>query len=66
MATITLKYNAQNNFSRNILLSLIQSGMFQVEQHEGAEMLYNADFINKIRRAKASKGVSIKTEDLWK
>ena len=33
---------------------------------EGAGSHYNPEFVEKVLRARASKGIAIKTEDLWK
>mgnify|MGYP000943465487 CR=1 FL=1 len=62
MKTIILKYNDRNELANNMVESLKAAGIFTVVEKSP----YNKDFVRKIQESRKSKGVVIKTTDLWK
>ena len=63
MATVTLRYNPKNELAKSIINSVKSVGVFHVEEEQSP---YNKDFVEEIQESRRSKGVVIKTEDLWK
>ena len=63
MATVTLRYNPKNELAKSIINSVKSAGVFHVEEEQSP---YNKDFVEEIQESRRSKGVVIKTEDLWK
>jgi len=63
MATITLHYNPNNTLANSIINSVKAAGVFKITEDKSP---YNKEFIEKIQESRKSKGVVIKTEDLWK
>jgi len=63
MATITLRYNPKNELAKSIINSVKSAGVFQIAEEQSP---YNKDFVEEIQESRSSKGVVIKTEDLWK
>jgi hypothetical protein len=67
MNTITLTYDEQDSLANSILKSILQSGVFSVQENSES---YNPEFVEKIKTSEAefAKGEykSIKTDDLWK
>jgi len=63
MATITLEYNPNNNLAKSIIDSIKSVGVFQIAEEQSP---YNKEFVEEIQESRRSKGVVIKTEDLWK
>ena len=63
MATVTLRYNPKNELAKSIINSVKSAGVFQIDEEQSP---YNKDFVEEIKESRKSKGVVIKTEDLWK
>jgi hypothetical protein len=63
MATIVLNYDSKNSLANSIVDSIKKSGAFDVVEEKSP---YNKAFVKKIQASRKSKGVVIKTEDLWK
>jgi hypothetical protein len=63
MASITLHYNPNNTLAKSIITSVKAAGVFQISEEKSP---YNREFVEKIQESRKSKGVVIKTEDLWK
>jgi hypothetical protein len=63
MATITLEYNPNNALARGIIDSVKSAGVFRVMEEKSP---YRKEFVEKIQESRKSKGVIIKTSDLWK
>ena len=63
MATITLQYNPNNSLAMSIINSIKATDVFQIT---GEKSTYNKEFVEEIQKSRKSKGVVIKTEDLWK
>lgn len=59
--TYTVTFNPNSEYASALMNAIILSRMFVVE-----ESPYDPAFVQKIKHAKNSKGVAIKTEDLWK
>ena len=68
MATITLEYDDRNAGLRKLVEAFVALGGKVKESNElkEPETHYDPEFIEKIHRSEKSKGVKIKTEDLWK
>jgi hypothetical protein len=65
MATITLDYNTRNSLAVKTLDYILSLGVFATKDIS-EKSPYNKEFVDKIKRSEKSKGVKIKTEDLWK
>jgi hypothetical protein len=63
MAAITLEYNPKNKLAQSIIRSVKSACVFQITEEKSP---YNKEFVEKIQESRKSKGVVIKTEDLWK
>ena len=63
MVTITLQYNPNNALAGSIIRSVKSAGVFQIAEESSP---YNKEFVEEIQESRKSKGVVIKTEDLWK
>jgi len=63
MATITLQYNPNNALATSIINSVRAAGVFQIADEKST---YNKEFVEEIQKSRKTKGVVIKTEDLWK
>jgi hypothetical protein len=63
MTTITLRYNPKNDLASSIIRSVKSAGVFQIMEESSP---YNKEFVEEIQESRKSKGVVIKTEDLWK
>jgi hypothetical protein len=63
MATITLQYNPNNTLANSIINSVKSAGVFRVTEEKSP---YNKEFVEEIKESRKSKGVVIKTADLWK
>jgi hypothetical protein len=65
MAAITLEYDARSSLALKSLDFLLSIGAFK-QKEISEKSIYNKEFVDKIKRSENSKGVKIKTEDLWK
>jgi len=63
MATITLRYNPNNELAKSIINSVKSAGVFQIAEEKSP---YNKEFVEEIQESRNSKGVVIRTADLWK
>ena len=63
METIVLKYNPNNILAKSIICSVKSAGVFEIEEEKSP---YKKEFVEEIKKSRKSKGVVIKTEDLWK
>jgi len=63
METITLKYDSKNDLAVNIISSIKSAGVFIIVEDKSP---YDKEFVKKIQKSRKSKGVVIKTKDLWK
>jgi hypothetical protein len=63
MATITLRYNPNNSLAKSIIRSVKSAGVFQITEEKSP---YDKEFVEEIKKSRESKGVVIKTADLWK
>jgi len=68
MSTVTVKINAKTPKTRYLigLLNEMAKKDKNIEIDIPAESPYNQDFVKEILKSRASKGKSIRTEDLWK
>jgi len=64
MAAITLEYDARSTLALKSLDYILSIGVFKRAVSEKSP--YNKEFVDKINRSENSKGIKIKTEDLWK
>ena len=68
MATITLKYDTQNDLAQSIINSIRSAGVFTIVEEKVPK--YNKGFVKKIQESEQQfsegKYKSIKTIDLWK
>jgi hypothetical protein len=65
MAAITLEYDARSSLAVKALDFLLSIGVFK-QKVISEKSPYSKEFVDKIKRSENSKGVKIKTEDLWK
>ena len=65
MAAILLEYDARSSLAVKSLDFILSLGVFK-QKTISERSPYNKDFVAKIQRSENSKGVKIKTEDLWK
>ena len=63
MATITLRYNPNNELAKSIISSIKSAGVFHITEEKSP---YNKEFVKEIQESRKSEGVIIKTADLWK
>jgi len=63
MATITLRYNPNNELAKSIINSVKSAGVFQITEEKSP---YNKEFVKEIQESRNSEGVVIRTADLWK
>ncbi len=68
MAIVTVKIKATTPKARYLigLISEIAKKDKNIEIDFPAESPYNQEFVKEILKSRASKGKSIRTEDLWK
>jgi hypothetical protein len=70
MTTLTIKVNERNKAGKAFLelVDFFNSNEKKVEEvvDEEEKSPYNKSFVKKIQESRKSKGVVIKTEDLWK
>lgn len=68
MTTVTIKINARTKKTQYLLglISEIAKNDKNVEIFDLGESPYNPEFVQEIKKSRASKGKVIKTEDLWK
>ena len=68
MATITLKYDTQNDLAQSIINSIKSAGVFTIVEEKVSK--YDKVFVKKIQESEQQfaegKYKSIKTADLWK
>ena len=68
MATITLKYDTQNDLAQSIINSMKSAGVFTVVEENVTA--YDKEFVKKIQESEQQfaegKYKTIKTCDLWK
>lgn len=68
MATITLKYDARNTNTKNLIDSLVNMGIFIIEKKE-EDTQYSETFIKKIHNAETNvrkgKTTKINPNKLW-
>ncbi len=64
MQKVTLTYNPASAIASSLMDTIRNSGVFKIEE----ETHYNPEILSKVEngRKNLNKGVSIKTEDLWK
>jgi hypothetical protein len=63
MATITLRYNPNNALAKSIIRSVKSAGVFRITEEKSP---YCKKFVEEIQKSRESKGIVIKTADLWK
>ncbi len=63
MKTMTLSFDATNSLANSIIQLIKEVGIFHITEEKSP---YNPEFVKKIQASRHSKGVVLKTDDLWK
>ena len=69
MNTVTVEYNPNNKVATGLINVLYNVKGVHIKNYTPVieeESDYNPEFVEEILRSRASKGIKIKLEDLWK